>query len=201
MPSIEEIIYMLDRSEYNRIKKAAGRNDIIDYINIDYIPTIGKELLNMGVKIALIKCGKLGLYMKTADERLLKKIGKARPKNLVAWADKEMFSSVYKVDEVRSTNGAGDTTIGGFLAALLKDADAIMALQLACAAGAISVQSSSATDGILPYDVIQKQIATGWDKSPVDYTGNYWQYDERHQIMIPRSDQLRTTRKNNGFGQ
>ena len=57
--------------------------------------------------------------MKTSGAESLREMGRGKPADVSDWADKELFSGIYKVEDVKTATGAGDTSIAGFLASLL----------------------------------------------------------------------------------
>ena len=175
MPSIEEIIYMVDREKYDKLK--AQDSDILKNLDIDYISDLGSRLISMGCGIVVLKCGTLGYYVKTSGRSRLSKMGRALPQNLSEWEDQELFSGIYKVEDFKSATGAGDTSIAGFLAAFLKGSPPREAINIACATGALCVTSYGAVDAILPLGDIQNKINAGWQKRPVTYSGTRFEYD------------------------
>lgn len=183
LPSAEEIMYMLDRDMYRSLKMRAGKGDVTRHIDLDELPKLGDMLIDMGVKIAVIKCGVRGLYVKTAGREKLGGIGKAAPADIDAWAGREYFSGVYQVDNVKSALGAGDSSIAGFLAALLRGAGLKTAVSAACAAGALCVQTYSAADGILPYEEMLRVFADKKKTAP-EYNGAYWRPDEESGMLV-----------------
>jgi sugar/nucleoside kinase (ribokinase family) len=182
-------MFMLDKDMYHSLKSKAGKDDIIRYVDIDVLPKLGDMLIEMGVRIAVIKCGSLGLYVKTAGNDAVRGIGKAAPKNVELWAVTEYFSGVYRVDNIKSALGAGDTSIAGLLAALLRGADLETAVNAACSAGALCVQTYGATGGILPFEKMQSMFA---DKKKVmpEYNGTYWKPDKGSAMLVPSLKKL-----------
>ena len=182
MPSIEEIVYMLDREEYNRLK--ALDDDILKNIEIDYIASIGARIIEMGAKIVVLKCGTLGYYVKTSGAESLQKMGRGKPADVSEWADKELFSGIYKVEDVKTATGAGDTSIAGFLASLLNGFTVERAISVACAVGAICVTGYGATDAIVHMDKVTEKMDAGWEKRPVPYKGAAFEYDEKTALWV-----------------
>jgi Sugar kinases, ribokinase family len=166
MPSIEEIIFMLDKKEYQRLK--AISDDILPLIDIHYISRLGQRVIQMGAKIVAFKCGELGFYLTTADVKALNQMGRGMVHNPDAWGNKEIFSSTYTVENVISATGAGDTCIAGFLAGLVRGMPPEDCINLACGAGAICVSEYGAVDGIEHMDVIMKKVKDGWPKKKIN---------------------------------
>lgn len=180
VPSVEELMYMLDRKEYNRLKKLD--KDILKNIGLDHLTGLSDMVLNMGCKINVIKCGKFGYYLRTSGRRQLSELGRAKPENLRRWEDRELFSTVYDIENVLSTTGAGDCSIAGFIAALLADYSPEMAVNTACAAGSIAITTYGATDGVVPLDELLAMINKGWKKSGARQKYHKWSYDGRHDL-------------------
>ncbi|HEX5449158.1 MAG TPA: PfkB family carbohydrate kinase [Gaiellaceae bacterium] len=106
---------------------------------------LAQRALDLGAKIAGVKLGADGLYLRTADE--------------------EVHSPCFVPRSVAGTTGSGDATIAGFLAALLRGDDLETAATAANAVGACSVERSSGSDGIPPWPEIEARIAAGWERS------------------------------------
>jgi sugar/nucleoside kinase (ribokinase family) len=184
MPSIEEIIYMADRNTYDALK--SKDSDILKNLDIDYISDLGGRLIAMGCGIVVLKCGTLGYYVKTSDRSRLSQMGRAVPANMDEWADKELFSGIYKVDDFKSATGAGDTSIAGFLAAALSGYSPEDATNIACATGALCVTSYGAVDAIEPLESIRQRIKAGWEKRPVPYAGTRFEYNAQSTLYEKR---------------
>lgn len=182
MPSIEEIVYMLDREEYNRLK--ALDDDVLQNIDIDYIASLGAKIIEMGAKIVVLKCGTLGYYVKTSGAESLREMGRGKPADVSDWADKELFSGIYKVEDVKTATGAGDTSIAGFLASLLNGFTVERAISVACAVGAICVTGYGATDAIVHMDKVTEKMDAGWEKRPVPYKGDAFKYDDKTSLWV-----------------
>ena len=58
VPSIEELLFMLDRDAYGRLERGA------DVVDLDLLRRLGDQLLGMGTAVAAIKLGEQGLYVR-----------------------------------------------------------------------------------------------------------------------------------------
>ncbi|MBR2274455.1 MAG: carbohydrate kinase family protein [Lachnospiraceae bacterium] len=165
VPSIEELCYMLDRGRYDEwMERAAGKDvTLILDINKDIKP-LADELLSLGAKVLLIKCGAPGMYFKTAGTSALEKIGKKLALNTTEWADQEIFEKSYKPSKVLSGTGAGDTSIAAFLTAILSGRKPQDALRLAAATGTCCVEAYDSLSGLLSFEELEEKIAAGWEK-------------------------------------
>ncbi|HEV2580498.1 MAG TPA: carbohydrate kinase family protein, partial [Ktedonobacteraceae bacterium] len=143
-PSIEEMLLMLRRPLFDRI--ASGEQPI-DHITPTLVSEIGQELLEMGAKIVALKLGVQGLYLRTTNVARLANVGRCQVDDLIAWADRELWSPCFTA-QVAGTTGAGDATIAGLLLGLLRGMSPYDTLTAACAVGACSVEAVDATSAV-----------------------------------------------------
>ena len=139
LPSMEEISFMLG---YSREQKPE---------------TLAKELLDMGAKVVVIKCGERGLYYQTGDA----KIPGLREKD---WSHRQGFQPAFPPEKICSATGAGDTCIAAFLTAMLEGRSLETCIQLAAATGASCVETYDALSGLKPFATLEEKIAKGWGK-------------------------------------
>lgn len=152
MPSIDELLYMFHKD----IQK--------DSLSSEILCELGNELLEMGGKVIGIKLGDQGLYIRTADSRILESSNLRNVINISEWANKEFIVPCFKT-KVVGTTGAGDATIAGFIAGLAKGLSAEVAAKIAVGVGALSVSSFSCTDKIMHVDKVMEKIRSGWETS------------------------------------
>lgn len=165
VPSVEEIAFMINRNLYEEwVMRAKGR-DITDVITYEEIKLLGNQLLKLGAKVVLIKCGALGIYYRTSNATTINPICRKLDLSVEEWADREGFEDSYVPDEVVSGTGAGDTSIAAFLTAVLSSSSLSEATQLAVATGACCVETYDALSGIKSFDVLKEKIQRGWRKN------------------------------------
>lgn len=182
LPSVEELLRMLAPETFRRLKEAD--DDILHSVTFEQIESLAEELLGMGAAVAVIKCGTLGFYAKTADAAAFdeRRFGRAAPHDAKAWANRSVFSSVYAVEKVASATGAGDSSIAGFIAALLCGQSLEDAVNLACAAGAVCVTDYSATGAIPSMETLARRMEGGWEKRPCLLTPAGHAWDQARQL-------------------
>jgi len=176
LPSIEEILYMLRRATYEELDRIAEGHDILPLITPQLLSDVSGELLSLGPKIVGLKLGYRGLYLRTASRRAIGSLGRACPSDLVAWADKELWTPCFKVNVI-GTVGSGDATIAGFLSALLRDMSPEAAVTTAVAVGACNVEAADALSGVRPWGETRQRIANGWEHHPLTIEAPGWRFD------------------------
>jgi len=189
LPSFEEILYMLDRRRFDSLVGEAGPVSIFSGVDTGLLAELATELLEMGVSVVGLKLGDSGLYLKTtkAEERW-QHFGASCPSNLQDWRGRELFTPCFRVNVV-GTTGAGDCTIAGFLAALLKGMTASASLIRAVAVGACNVEQADATSGIPDWGVVEERLQQGWPRlEPLVRTTPGWTWDEDSGVWNSEKD-------------
>jgi sugar/nucleoside kinase (ribokinase family) len=178
LPSVEELLYMIDLPLYRKL--AAGGN-LMDQIQPDLIVNLGNRLLEMGARIVVIKLGDRGLYLQTASASRLSGMGKACPMDVNQWANCRLWAPCFKV-KVSGTTGSGDATIAGFLTGLLRDLDPVSAVTMAVAVGACNVEASDALSGIRSWEATSARIQAGWERIPIPLSDSGWSWLPREHV-------------------
>jgi sugar/nucleoside kinase (ribokinase family) len=176
-PSIEELMFMLCRSTFEAMAQADGSRSFLPLVTPQLLSDVSGELLELGVKMAVIKLGSRGLYLRTAGLARLEQMGRAAPADPQAWAEQELWAPCFQVQEA-GTTGAGDATIAGFLSALLRDLPPRQAVVAAVAVGACNVEAVDTVSGIRPWDETLERVAAGWPQHPLTLDAPGWQRDE-----------------------
>jgi len=155
LPSLDEILFMTQR------KGELSHELLIDLTD---------ELLGYGVKIAVIKIGQDGAYLRS---------GKIRQDDLLAgmietkaWSETEILSPAFKTDVV-GTTGSGDASIAGFLVKFSQDADPKETMDFMCATGAFCTEAIDSTSGVKHMRTIEERIKQGWERLPSRIGGIY----------------------------
>jgi len=182
LPSVEEILFMLRRSTYEDLHRRYGA-DLLEGITPELLSNLGDELLAMGAKIVGLKLGHRGFYLRTADRAAMARLGRAAPRDPAAWADLEIWTPCFQV-EVVGTAGAGDATVSGFLAGLLRGLSPAEAVTAAVAVGACCVEAADTLSGIRPWEETIARIASGWPRHTLTLDTAGWQPDAEHGLWI-----------------
>lgn len=179
LPSVEELIYMLDKERYDALK--AKNDDIIAQLTMDDMPKYGQMLLDLGAKIAVIKCGTKGFYVKTASEGQIASM-KALKLDSGEFADQEIFSKIFKAEKVVSTTGAGDTSIAGFLAGLVRGYSLKKTIETATGSGAMCVTQYGAVEGVPTLEKLDELIGTELFKDQTPVSLSQWEYNGEQDL-------------------
>lgn len=164
VPSVEELCFMLDRERYESWGRRTS-GDVTEVLNLrEDVKPLADELMEMGAKVVLIKCGAAGIYYRTAAAEVLANVGPRAEFDAKGWGNLEGFEKSYRPSRVRSGTGAGDTTIAAFLTGVLEGMEPEQCLHLAAAAGASCVAEYDALSGIPTLEKLIEKISAGWEK-------------------------------------
>lgn len=175
VPSVEELLFMLDRRQFETLEAAAGAARMLERIGVETIRRLVGEALAWGAKVVVLKLGTRGIYLRTAAH--LSAMGRGTPQGLDRWEGREMWAPPFRPRQVASTVGAGDAAIAGFLAAWCRGEAPARALQMAAAAGASCVEEAGAVRGVGSWEATVQRIASGWEHLMTRAPGLGWQWD------------------------
>jgi sugar/nucleoside kinase (ribokinase family) len=175
LPSIEEVAFMLDRELFNKRKAESGGRDAVHaYRTADY-QRLSDMLLDMGVKMAAMKSGIRGYYLRTSDK--IADCGKAAPKDNKSWRGRELWCASFKATQFGSATGAGDATIAGFIAGLVAGFGPEKSLRVANTVGWENVRAIDALSGIEDWAATLKYLDdTSRPRNDPGLDGT-WSYD------------------------
>jgi sugar/nucleoside kinase (ribokinase family) len=169
LPSFEETLFMLYPREFQRV--AGGESAVVP--DAALVTRIGSHLLEMGPAIVGLKLGASGLYLRTADEHSWARFGRARPADLDGWLRRELWSPCFET-RVAGTTGAGDATIAGFIAALLRSGSPEFCATIACAVGACNVEATDALGGLQTWEETRQRLDSGWQRKQLQLPDGEW---------------------------
>ncbi len=199
LPSIEEILYMLDRERHEALRAKHGAEHYVEGIDGALLGRVADQLLEWGASVIGLKLGDQGLYLRSGDDGGLHRLARSATgrggtphaphgnpsgadrlptkANSEKWANRELLAPCYAV-RVAGTTGSGDTTIAGFLTGLLHDMTPESTLRSAVAVGAWSVEQVDATSGVPTWEAVQARIAGGWQRASLSVALPGWHWDE-----------------------
>jgi sugar/nucleoside kinase (ribokinase family) len=180
LPSIEEILFMARRETYEELCRQAGSPNFLPLLTPELLSDLSRELQELGAKIVCFKLGDRGFYLRTPARPVIESLGRACPSHPAAWANQELWASCFEVELVGAA-GSGDTTIAGFLAALLRDMSPQEAVTAAVAVGACNVEAADTLSGLRSWEETMARIAAGWSRRKLVLEAPGWQFDDVYQ--------------------
>ncbi len=187
-PSVDELALMLAPDRRARMT---------DLGNVDrpLVAGLAERALAMGAAVVAIKLGDQGLYLRTsADEGRLERLCATLELDLARWRDREVLAPCFAARTLAGTTGAGDATIAGLLAALLRGADPVAVAAAATAVGACSVEAPDATGAIPPWPDVERRMNAGWERASLSAeltAGLAWRTDALGTHFDPVIPELR----------
>lgn len=177
-PSIDEILFMLDRDRYERLRTRYGDDHLIDGVDGTLLDDLAVRLIDWGAALVALKLGDQGLYVRTTtDTTRWEALATIIPAlGASAWRGRSLLAPCFEV-AVAGTTGSGDATIAGFLMGLLVGADPLQTLRAAVAVGACSVEGIDATSSIPSWEQVQQRQGKPWARSPVRLALPAWAWD------------------------
>ncbi|HTZ51412.1 MAG TPA: carbohydrate kinase family protein [Spirochaetia bacterium] len=159
VPSIEELLFMLDRAAFTRLAGASGGGDeIIRAVSFSDLAGIAARVHELGAPVVLVKLGDRGAYLHTSAAGLPGRTG---------WARRELYTPVFTVPKVAGTAGSGDATIAGFIASVVRNLGPEQSLTNAVAVGACCVEAPDATSGVRSWEETLSRVKSGWKRRSV----------------------------------
>lgn len=187
LPSVEELLFMLQRETYDRLRQEAGSHNIVGSVTPDLLADLGEEMIAMGARIVVLKLGERGLYLRTASRSEIAKLGRGGPTDSEAWAGRELWAPCFQVDVV-GTTGSGDATIAGFLSGLLRGLSPVETATAAVAVGACNVEAADALSGLRSWEATLTRVDGGWPRRPLDLSSHGWNWDANGSAWIGPRD-------------
>lgn len=176
VPSAEEIYYFLFKDKFLEKKKHIGPHDtVLDHMSVSEVVMLADTMLEMGTGVAMVKCGHLGLYVKTAGADRLKKFGAARPGDIENWANRELWFPVYQEESFVGALGSGDSAIAGFLSAFVRQHTIESCLRYANAAGTMNVTVPDGLSWNKGFEDLTRRIEAGWNTKDLDISDPGWE--------------------------
>jgi sugar/nucleoside kinase (ribokinase family) len=187
LPSVEEIAYMLDRPLFESRKTQAGGQDPVCVYGEDDCSMLAGQMLDMGVKMAAIKVGIKGYYLRTAGPSALKTLVPLSGE----WLYRELWAPSYQAEVFGSATGAGDATIAGFLTALLTGQGPVEAVKAANLLGWQNIRAVDTLSGIEDWSATLAMIHDSHKpRNPLTIKDSGWQYLDSDQVYFGPNDKF-----------
>ena len=188
LPSIEEVLFILDRDRYFEMKKGAGDRDFIDMIDPGFYSRLARQILEMGCKIVGLKTAHRGVYILTGSSDAVGKVGEV-PADIENWSNRELWCPAFQVDKIASATGSGDSLIAGFLAAYSRGQTIEKTLKYANCTGFQNLHALDAVSGIRDWTETTRLIEEE-DLPMIDVPLNDtpWKWDKRLKLWVGEKD-------------
>jgi sugar/nucleoside kinase (ribokinase family) len=190
-PSIEEVSYMLDGELFQKRKKdAAGQDPVLFYQPDDYTG-LSETIFEYGCPLTVIKSGINGLYLRTADKNKLDKTPLSTILDTDKWSNRYLWAPSFKAEKIASATGAGDATIAGFMAAVVRGCPPDKALNIANTVGWENVRNVDALSGIEDWDATlsymqQKKRA----RNELELEKHKWKWSDDLDLYVGPNDNV-----------
>ncbi len=166
LPSLPELLFMLERPLFDELSASTDATSLESRVSDEMKRSLAGRLLDRGAALVALKLGDQGLYVRASDDLgRLKRMGRCALENPELWAGREYTAPCFEV-EVAGTTGAGDCTIAGFLAALLRGLPMEEVVTSALGVGACCCERPDATSGVPSWNALQSRIQAGWKRRP-----------------------------------
>jgi sugar/nucleoside kinase (ribokinase family) len=178
VPSAEEIFFFLYKDRFLEKKAHLGpKESVLDHMTVEEISNMGRDIIEMGCAIAMIKCGHRGLYIRTAGRDRLEKLGAAGCSDIENWSHRELWFPVYEEEKFVGALGSGDSAIAGFLTAFVWHHTIESCLRYANAAGSMNVTVPDGLTWNKGFSDLTKRIESGWKTKALDINAEGWKYE------------------------
>ncbi|MBD3420416.1 MAG: carbohydrate kinase family protein [Chitinivibrionales bacterium] len=175
VPSAEEVFFFLHKDEFLEKKSHVGHHDtVLDHMSVSEITRLADEMIEMGTAIAMVKCGHLGLYVKTGNADRLEKLGAAQCGDIENWANRELWFPVYQEEKFVGALGSGDSAIAGFLSAFVREHSIESCLRYANAAGSMNVTVPDGLSWNKGFEDLTQRIEGGWQTKEMNISEDGW---------------------------
>jgi sugar/nucleoside kinase (ribokinase family) len=188
LPSIEETFFMLWPEEFLARKAKHNNAELIDHITPQEYSKVADEILAMGAKMVTLKSGPRGFYVKTGPQTGFAQLGAAKPKDGANWANRELWTQAFVVDNFGSATGSGDSSIAGFLSAYLRGLTIEDALKYATCVGLQNVRVLDAVSGIKTWEETTQMLKGNLPMIPAHIEAAGWKYAKDLALWAGPSD-------------
>ena len=189
-PSLEEILFMLERPVYDRKTEQGADGDFSSRIATEILDRISEKLVERGVPMVVLKLGGQGLYLRTAqDTAPFRQLSDALTFSADRWTGRQLLLPAFDTDVV-GTTGAGDAAVAGLLAGLRRGLGPEEALRGAVAVGTCSVEAPDASQGIPDWSTVQARLDAGWEQQALRMEHPSWVWSEKHALWGGPEDRV-----------
>lgn len=190
LPSMEEGFFMLHPEEFLARKTRHRGGELLDHISPAECSEMAGTFLEMGASMTSLKAGHRGFYFRTADRSAFGRMGAVKPADADHWSNRELWCPAFRVDNIASATGSGDSSIAGFLTAYLRGLSLEPCLKVANCVGYQNLHALDALSGIQTWDATWEMI--NQRRLPIidpKIEDQAWRQDDDRQLWIGPHDQ------------
>ena len=188
-PSVEEGTYMARRERFLEYRERCKKELLDEFSPADF-SDLSEQFLAWGARVASIKTGHRGVYIRTSDVETLAPVAELLPIDLSNWAGREIWAPAYKIERILSATGSGDSSIAGLLAAAIRGLPIEQTAKMSSSLGFQNLHALDAISGIRGW---QESVAITQDNSvdviSPNVEGPGWSFDESTDIYRGPADQ------------
>lgn len=200
LPSVEEALYLLEPKKFIAMKERHGNQELIDFFSPEDYSNIAARALKFGSRMVGLKSGHHGFYLRSASGEALAALGAAKPKNLANWTERELWCPAFSAARVASATGAGDSSIAGFLTALLRGATVEKSLKIANCLGWQNLQELDAVSGIRSWEETLALLKKGLPIHELKISSAGWKWHPDLTLWSGPGDRLLGSGGKHGSG-
>ena len=197
LPSFDELMFMLHKREFKPFLHLRQTDALLKMMTPELLHRLSGELLEMGVKVAGIKLGGRGLYLRTASRKALEPLASCL--DVEGWSGRELWTACFRV-QVAGTTGAGDATIAGFLSGILRNLSPAETMKMAVAVGACDVEAVDALSGIQSWEATRQRVEDGWRQYELKLEAPGWKRDSESGLWSKPPEESNSQIKRRQFG-
>ena len=123
-----------------------------------------------------------GWYFRTGTKESFGRMGRLRPADEASWESRELWSPSFSTEQIVSATGAGDSSIAGFIAAMIREHSIEECLTRANSAGWQNLTSLDALSGLKSWRQIEKNISRLEVNQLHFLNGSGWVWDEKLRV-------------------
>lgn len=184
LPGLEEALFMVDCDRFERLRDETGTGAMIEVVDASLLGDVAGALIDLGAAVVGLKMSDQGMYLRTTDDiARWQALAASLSLKARAWTNRELLAPAFQADLV-GTTGAGDCTVAGFLAAVLRGLAPEVALTAAVAAGSSNVEAADALSGVPSWEALWARIDGGWEPIPTRIRLRGWGWDKTERLWI-----------------
>lgn len=188
LPSMEESFFMLDRAAFLERKQQHGGDELLGHITAAECSALAARLLAMGAGVVALKSGYRGYYFRSAEPAAFARMGAVQPADISNWAHRELWCPAFRPERIASATGSGDSSIAGFLAALLRGETLESCLKTANCTGYQNLHALDAVSSIRTWDQTAGLLRDGLPMIDPQIGDSAWRYSAQLKLWIGPND-------------